>query len=121
MLILQRRPGESLRIGDDIEVTVMAIEGGRARLAITAPADVTILRSELIQAREANRDSVMEQTVSAELLSMLEDALPVEESPLVSEGGRVRAAAPLKPVVTPHEVKRGEKSGHPNPKGGNSV
>ena len=76
MLILQRRPNESLRIGDDIEVTVVAIEGGKVRLAISAPKDVTILRSELISARDANRDAAMEQTAAVELLSMLDTILP---------------------------------------------
>lgn len=76
MLILQRRPGESLRIGEEIEVTVVAIEGGKVRLAISAPKDVTILRSELIGARDTNRDAAMEQTAPAELLSMLDTLLP---------------------------------------------
>lgn len=76
MLILQRRPGESLRIGEDIEVTVVAIEGGKVRLAISAPKDITILRSELIGARDTNRDAAMEQAAPAELLSMLDTLLP---------------------------------------------
>ena len=76
MLILQRRPGESLRIGEEIEVTVVAIEGGKVRLAITAPKDVTILRSELIGARDVNRDAAMEQTAPSELFSMLDTLLP---------------------------------------------
>ena len=75
MLILQRRPGESLRIGEDIEVTVVAIEGGKVRLAISAPKDITILRSELIGARDTNRDAAMEQAAPAELLSMLDTLL----------------------------------------------
>ena len=75
MLILQRRPGESLRIGEDIEVTVVAIEGGKVRLAISAPKDVTILRNELIGARNANRDAAMDQAMPVELLSMLDTTL----------------------------------------------
>ena len=76
MLILQRRPGESLRIGEEIEVTVVAIEGGKVRLAISAPKDITILRSELVGARDTNRDAAMEQAAPAELLSMLDTLLP---------------------------------------------
>lgn len=76
MLILQRRPGESLRIGEEIEITVVAIEGGKVRLAVSAPKDVTILRSELIGARDANLDAAMEQAAPAELLSMLDVILP---------------------------------------------
>lgn len=76
MLILQRRPGESLRIGEDIEVSVVSMEGGKVRLAISAPRDITILRSELIGARDTNRDAVMEQVVSADLFTMLDELLP---------------------------------------------
>ena len=51
MLILQRKPGESLLIGDEIEVTVVSVEpGGRVRLAIRAPRSMTILRNELRKA-----------------------------------------------------------------------
>ena len=47
MMILQRKEGESLLIGNDIEVTVLGVEAGRTRLAIQAPEDVTILRGKL--------------------------------------------------------------------------
>lgn len=57
MLILQRKAGESLVIGDDITVSVVSVENGRVRLAITAPSEVPILRSELITATAANLDS----------------------------------------------------------------
>lgn len=57
MLILQRKAGESLVIGDDITVSVVSVENGRVRLAITAPSEVPILRSELIIATAANVDS----------------------------------------------------------------
>ena len=76
MLILQRRAGESVRIGDDIEITVVATEGGRVRLSISAPKEVTILRSELIGARETNLDAAMEQVAPTELLTMLDGLLP---------------------------------------------
>lgn len=59
MLVLQRKAGESLVIGEDIIVSVVAVENGRVRLAITAPSDVPILRNELITATAANRDSAM--------------------------------------------------------------
>ena len=47
MLILQRKAGESLLIGDEIEVSVLSVDSGRVRLAIEAPKSVSILRSEL--------------------------------------------------------------------------
>lgn len=48
MLILSRRTGEAIRIGEDIRVVVMATGDGGVRLGIDAPADVTILREELV-------------------------------------------------------------------------
>ena len=61
MLILQRKEGESLLIGDEVEVTVLSVEAGRARLAIQAPRSVTILRSELKGAAEIGRASCRER------------------------------------------------------------
>ena len=71
MLILQRKAGESLVIGDDITVRVISVDGTRVRLAIDAPEDISILRSELIVARAANRDSAREEAAPTELLDLL--------------------------------------------------
>ena len=71
MLILQRKEGESLLIGDEVEVTVLAVEAGRVRLAIQAPRDVTILRSELKVAAQANWEAADEEVSPLELLDAL--------------------------------------------------
>lgn len=71
MLILQRKTGESLVIGEDVRVTVVSIEGGRVRLAISAPSEVSILRSELLDAKLANQDSAVEEAAPTELLGLL--------------------------------------------------
>jgi carbon storage regulator len=42
MLIMTRRPGEALAIGEDVVVRIMAIEGGRVQLGIDAPKDVKV-------------------------------------------------------------------------------
>ncbi len=81
MLILQRKAGESLVIGEDITVRVVSVDGVRVRLAITAPDDVQILRSELITAANANRDSAMEETAPAELLNLLGGVLDKDREP----------------------------------------
>jgi carbon storage regulator len=47
MLVLSRKPGEKLVIGDGITVTVLEVVGGRIRLGVEAPEDVRILRGEL--------------------------------------------------------------------------
>lgn len=47
MLILTRRPGETILIGDDTEVTIMRISGNQVRVGIEAAKDVSIVRGEL--------------------------------------------------------------------------
>ena len=49
MLVVSRRIGETLRIADDILVTIVDLKGNQVRLGIDAPADVTVLREELVQ------------------------------------------------------------------------
>jgi len=47
MLVLSRRQSESIRIGNDITVTVLAVRGNQVRLGILAPEDVSIHREEI--------------------------------------------------------------------------
>ena len=73
MLILQRKTGESVMIGDEIEVSVLSVEAGRVRLAIQAPKSVSILRSELKIAAEVNREAAGEEASPLALLDVLRD------------------------------------------------
>ena len=52
MLILSRRPGESLTIGDDVVVTVVGVSGNQIRLGITAPREVRVLQKEVYKAMQ---------------------------------------------------------------------
>lgn len=47
MLVLHRKPGESLLIGGDIVITVLEVRGDKVRIGIEAPRDVKVLRDEL--------------------------------------------------------------------------
>lgn len=51
MLVLTRKVGESIVIGDNIVVTVTAVQGNKVRLGITAPPEVTVHRNEVQQLR----------------------------------------------------------------------
>ena len=71
MLILQRKAGESVFIGEEIEVSVLSVDAGRVRLAIQAPKSVAILRSELKSAAATNREAADEGTSPLALLDAL--------------------------------------------------
>jgi len=47
MLVLSRSDGQTIRIGDQIEITVVRVAGNRVRLGVSAPAEERILRGEL--------------------------------------------------------------------------
>ena len=47
MLILTRKTGESINIGNDIKITIVSIDGGQVRIGIDAPKDVIIHREEI--------------------------------------------------------------------------
>ena len=78
MLILQRKPGQSLRIGDNITVSIVSVDSGRVRISIDAPTDIPILRSELIETIEVNKESVVDQSSANELLALLGGTLDLQ-------------------------------------------
>jgi carbon storage regulator len=49
MLVLTRRPGQSILVGDNIELVVVRIEGDRVVLGIEAPREVRVVRAELLR------------------------------------------------------------------------
>ncbi len=49
MLILTRRVGEVLRIGDDVSITILGVKGNQVRIGIDAPKDVAVHRDEIYQ------------------------------------------------------------------------
>jgi carbon storage regulator len=57
MLILTRRAGESLRIGDDVEITVMAVNGAQVRIGIKAPRHVNVDREEIAERKRRDKES----------------------------------------------------------------
>jgi carbon storage regulator len=47
MLVLTRKPGEAVRIGADVTVRVLSVQGNKIRLGVAAPDDVRVLRAEV--------------------------------------------------------------------------
>lgn len=54
MLVIRRRPGESIRVGADIEIEVMECGANRVKLGIRAPREIGVWRKEASGAREQN-------------------------------------------------------------------
>lgn len=47
MLVLTRKPGQEIRIGENVALSVIRVQGGRVQISIAAPGDVSIRRAEL--------------------------------------------------------------------------
>jgi len=59
MLVIKRKQGEALLIGDDIEINIVSIDNGSVKVAISAPKSVTILRKELYkEVEEENQNAI---------------------------------------------------------------
>ncbi|MCC8194200.1 MAG: carbon storage regulator CsrA [Deltaproteobacteria bacterium] len=69
MLILTRKAGESLHLGDDIKITVFSVQGKQVKLGIDVPEDMTVYRDEVYQRiKEENRQAM--QTSDNDLLAV---------------------------------------------------
>jgi carbon storage regulator len=64
MLVLSRKPGEALQIGDGVTVTVLAIGGGRVKIGVLAPAEVEVWRAEL-KGRDARSHPTADAAIDA--------------------------------------------------------
>ncbi len=70
MLVLSRKPGESIKLGDQIEVIIIAVEGHRVRIGVNAPRDVRIMRAEVDPSLiQSNRDAAASASKQADHLA----------------------------------------------------
>jgi carbon storage regulator len=78
LLILTRKVGESVAIGDDIQISVVEIKGTQVKLGIRAPRDITVHREEIyLKIQEENKRAAQ---VSADVLGSAADLLSKKES-----------------------------------------
>lgn len=71
MLVLYRKEGEGILIGDHIRVRVVESSSGGVRLAIDAPRDISIIREELSAAVKANEDSILSSVDSIQRFTQI--------------------------------------------------
>jgi carbon storage regulator len=71
MLILARKKNQSLRIGDDIIITVVDVQGDQVRLGISAPKEIQILRQELYDAVKDSNKNAAKAVQKVDLGSLL--------------------------------------------------
>ena len=72
MLVLSRKPGEAIRIGDDIEISVIEVRGDTVRIGINAPRNVPVFRMELLaEVAKTNLESVKAAPQAMDVLQTL--------------------------------------------------
>ncbi|MDR2296027.1 MAG: carbon storage regulator [Clostridiales Family XIII bacterium] len=57
MLVISRKAGEKLRVGDSISFTILSVNGDKVAVGIDAPREIAILRGELVETIESNLES----------------------------------------------------------------
>jgi carbon storage regulator len=57
MLVLTRKPGQSIMIGDGVEIQVLSVAGEKVRLGVTAPREVSIFRNEVYERISEEREN----------------------------------------------------------------
>lgn len=79
MLVLSRKVGESIKLADDIEITVLAVDNQRVRLGVRAPRSVQVRRSSPEDVGAANREAAVQTEAATEDKSLLSKAASAKQ------------------------------------------
>ena len=63
MLILTRKSGETITIGENIQVRVLGVKGGQVRIGVEAPREVTVNREEVFERVQAEEESTDQDSI----------------------------------------------------------
>ena len=110
MLILTRKLGESITIGDDIKVTVLGVFGRQVRIGIEAPAQVVVHREEIyVKIQQENRKAAksVKQDL-ANVMKLLKDKISGSDS-------KKKASPDIKYKKSQKRTGRNTKPHRPNP------
>ncbi len=69
MLVLTRKMGESIKIGEDIEITILSVKNDHVKIGISAPKNIEITRKELLE--QIREENVKAATTKVDLLHLL--------------------------------------------------
>jgi carbon storage regulator len=92
MLVLKRRPGQALLIGDGIEIQILESSANRVKLGIHAPDHVSVVRKEVALTREQNLSA--SRTVSPNVLDWLSQRVAAGPAPAGSQQADVVKGIP---------------------------
>ena len=118
MLILARRIGESIMVGDQVEISVVDIKGDQVKLGIKAPAQVKVYRREVYAAIQ--QENLAAAAAAPQRLPTLEELMGPEKKPPAAQPPGPQAASqpsaaqsPQAPTAQPPSSQRPEEPGAP--------
>jgi len=101
MFVIRRKIGQSIRIGDQIVVEVLDATPNRVKLGIQAPAEVRVVRAEVLIAEMQNREAAGSATMDS--LAILAEQLRADESGKRASGREPAAGGPATASASPGE------------------
>ena len=119
MLVLTRKKGERVMIGDDIVVTVIDVRGDGVRIGFDAPRGISIQRAEVVNAvKEANTGAAASAAQTADLLVGLLNRARKQDAPAAAEPAQTPDAAAPHAERPPVQQQRepAQTGGSPKPK-----
>jgi carbon storage regulator len=82
MLVMRRRQGEAILIGDGVEIRILSIDGTRVKMGILAPRSVPVTAREIELVRKENLQAAETPQDASEVMARLVKALPIEATPV---------------------------------------
>jgi carbon storage regulator len=89
MLVLSRKPNQSIRIGNNINITVVRIKGNTIQLGIDAPKEVHVVRSELLERESSVTPSAPQANVAEQPLLPTASAEKCDASAIVADAPKI--------------------------------